>query len=80
MKIISFIVTLFMHFLIILSLKLLDNFNTILIIVFASTIIGLSIKLFYKNHNTNLNHLGWGILYGSLTAFISILLFTTYIL
>ncbi len=67
MKIISFIVTLFLHFSIILSLKLLDDFNSILIILFASIIIGLSIKLFHKNRNINLNHLGWGILYGSIS-------------
>ena len=73
MKAISFTSTIIFHFLIILSLKLLDNFNSILIIFLFSILIGLTIKLLSKNRSVSLNHLGWGILYGSITT-VSLLL------
>lgn len=80
MKSISFIITLIIHYLIIVKLKLFDNFSPACIICFVGIIIGLGIKFFSKNININLSHAGWGILYGSLTFFISMILFTCYML
>ncbi|MFH6949299.1 hypothetical protein ACHRV6_12450 [Flavobacterium sp. FlaQc-51] len=80
MKSISFIITLIIHYLIIVNLKLFDNFSPACIICFSGIIIGLAIKFFFKNRNTNLSHAGWGILYGSLVSFISMVLFTCYML
>lgn len=68
MKIAYFFLTLIVHLLIIVNLKLLDNFNSIIIIFLFSISIGLAIKLFSKNRSTNLKHLGWGILCGSITT------------
>lgn len=75
MKAISFTTTIIFQFLVIISLKLLDNFDSILIIFLFSILIGLAIKLLSKNRSISLNHLGWGILYGSITT-VTLLLIT----
>jgi len=79
MKIVYFFLTLIVHLLIIVNLKLLDNFNSILMIFLFSILIGLAIKLLSKNRSTNLKHLGWGILYGSITTVTLLLIAMTWL-
>jgi hypothetical protein len=75
MKTIYSILTIILHFLIIIDLKILDNLNLIIIILVLSTITGFTIKFLYKNKNKHLLNLGSGIFYGSLTSLISTTLF-----
>jgi hypothetical protein len=80
MRAISFTITILIHYLIIVRLKLFDNFSFVCIFCFSGIIIGLTIKFHSKNRNTNLNDAGWGILHASLISFISIVLFAMYML
>lgn len=78
MKHITFTITLILHFLIVYSLKLLDNFSLIILEIFASIIIGFIIVKFSGNKSP-IKSLGFGILYGSITSLIFLLLFSLWL-
>ncbi len=63
----SFILTISIQFLAILSLKLLDNFFLIIMIFIACLLGGRSMKS-SSSSNSQKKEIGWGIFYGSLTS------------
>jgi hypothetical protein len=68
MKYIFLLATLALQFLVVKSLKLLDNFTAIIGVFLLSILIGIIMKYALTNKNSILANVGWGILYGSLTA------------
>jgi Na+/phosphate symporter len=63
---ISFIVTILLQSLLVLNLKLLDNIYLIFSLFSALILIGLFLKIVFKK--SNLQQIGRGILFGSLTS------------
>lgn len=78
MKHIAFVITLILHFFTIYSLKLLDNFSAIILEISTSIIIGFIIVKLSENKNS-IKNLGFGILYGSITSLILLLLFSLWL-
>ena len=69
MKYLALIATLGLHFLAVLTLKLLDNPSTIIIILISSLTIGLVLKSRKGNQKIdNAYKVGWGMFYGSVTS------------
>ena len=66
-KVASFILTISIQFLAIISLKLLDNFFLIIMIFIACLLGGRSMKS-SNSSNSQKKEIGWGIFYGSLTS------------
>lgn len=75
MKQIVFTSTLVLHLFIIYTLKLLDNFLLIILILIASVTIGFVIRKFSENKESAKN-LGSGIFYGSITSLIILIVFS----
>jgi len=63
---ISFFATILFQFLLVLNLKLLDNTYLILSLFSAFILIGLFLKIVFKK--SNMQQIGKGILFGSLTS------------
>jgi len=78
MKNISFVITLILHFFIIYSLKLLDNFSVIILEISILIMMGFIIVKFSKN-KSSIKSLGFGILYGSITSLILLLSFSIWL-
>jgi hypothetical protein len=62
----SFISTILVQFLLVVNLKLLDNTYLILSVFFVFTLIGIFLKIAFKK--SNIQQIGNGILFGSLTS------------
>lgn len=73
-KIISFLLTLLIQFLSILTLKLLDNFYLIILIFIACLITG---HIFRTNTSSTSakKEIGWGLFYGSITSLLLTIVF-----
>ena len=74
MKQIAFIITLILHLFIVYTLKMLDSFSLIILIVVASITIGFVIRKFSENKEL-VKNLGSGIFYGSITSLIILTVF-----
>ncbi len=74
MKITSYILTILIQFLSLLTLKLLDNFYLVILIFITCLVSGLLIK---TNNSTKskTKEIGWGLLFGSLTSLALTILF-----
>jgi len=75
MKYIFFTVTLALQFLSILTLKLLDNFTLIIVILILSIVFGGIIKFSNEKSNLTIANIGWGLFYGSVTSLGLIIIF-----
>lgn len=75
MKALFFILTISLHLLCILALKLLDDIKIIIVIFFVSLILGVIIKLTEKNRKSLLSDIGWGLFYGSITSSVLVITF-----
>jgi hypothetical protein len=64
---ISLVLTLIAHISVLLTFKLLDDFNLIITIFSISLICGFLLKLYAKN---SLKKVGWGLFYGVITSLI----------
>jgi hypothetical protein len=78
LKITSFILTILIQFLSIVVLKLLDDFHLIIMIFIACLAVGLLAKLFNPT-NSNIQKIGWGLLFGSLTSLTLTVLFVVWL-
>jgi VIT1/CCC1 family predicted Fe2+/Mn2+ transporter len=68
MKAIAFALTLLLHFLMVVYLKLLDNFFLIISLMIASIMVGSAIAYSGKSFNANKRKIGTGIMLGALTS------------
>ena len=68
MKSIILISTIFLQFLSVVALKLLDNFGLIIGIFILSIAIGGLLKFSKTINNVTVLNIGWGLFYGSLTS------------
>jgi hypothetical protein len=75
MKYVYALLTISLHFIIVLILKLLDNYTLILLIFIGSLFIGLVIRSGAAKNNTQVKDAGWGLRAGSLISIIAIALF-----
>ena len=73
MKYISFCVTLALHFWAAKTLKLLDRFDTVMAIFLLVLLVGGALNFLEKG--SMVGKIGWGLFYGSLTAFILVVIF-----
>jgi len=78
LKLISFVITIFTEFLLIVGLQLLDSFDLILLIFTCCAISGLLITLKYQK-KSKMQEMGWGLLFGSLTSIILTISFTIWL-
>ncbi len=67
MKALFFTLTILLHLLFVLTLKLLDD-KIIIAIFLGCLILGLIIKIIEKNKKSLLSDIGWGLFYGSITS------------
>ena len=67
MKIVSFILTILIQFLSLVTLKLLDNFYHIILIFMSCLVSGLFIRINSPTQSKT-KKIGWGLLFGSLTS------------
>jgi hypothetical protein len=79
MKIVSYAFVVIFQIIIILQLKLLDNFYLILLIFITFLITGIKMNFFSKSKNVNFKNVGWGVFYGSLTSISLTILFITWL-
>jgi len=73
-KIISFLLTLLIQFLSILTLKLLDNFYLIILIFIACLITGYIFRTNTSSTSVK-KEIGWGLFYGSITSLLLTIVF-----
>lgn len=78
MKTTSFILTILIQFLLVFTLKLLDNFYLILLILISSLVIGFLIQI-SNSTKSNIKKIGWGLLFGSLTSLILTIMFVIWL-
>lgn len=78
LKLISFVLTIFTEFLLIVGLQLLDSLDLILFIFACCAISGLIITLRYQK-KSKIQEIGWGMLLGSLTSIILTITFVTWL-
>ena len=78
MKTTSFILTILIQFLLIFTLKLLDNFYLILLILISSLAVGFLIRISNLT-KSKIKKIGWGLLFGSLTSLILTILFVVWL-
>jgi hypothetical protein len=75
-KLFSFIATISFQFVLVVSLKLLDNFWLINALLFLSLAVGGVLHFPNKiKRNSTVNSIGWGLFYGSLTSLALIIIF-----
>lgn len=79
MKFISIILTVIIHLMVVIKLKLLDNFNVIFGIILATLIISLITMLLTKKSDNHLSKIFSGVFYGSMISTTSILIFTLWL-
>ena len=72
MKYFYLVLTLSLLYLCLRVIKLLDNTAGVLIIIILTSLVGLLVKVNSKE-NKPLQNLGWGLLYGGLSAFLLII-------
>jgi uncharacterized BrkB/YihY/UPF0761 family membrane protein len=75
-KLFSFIATISFQFVLVVSLKLLDNFWLIIALLFLCLAVGGVVHFTNKNKKTStVNSIGWGLFYGSITSLALIIIF-----
>lgn len=79
MKYFVFVLTLLLHFIAILTLKLLDNFFPIIAIFLGSIVFGLIILITTNDKGSNRRKIGWGLFYGSITSLTLTIAFTIWL-
>ena len=78
MKIVSFVLTILIQFLSLMTLKLLDNFYLIILIFISCLLAGFLIKM-NSSVKSRTKEIGWGLLYGSLTSVTLVILFVIWL-
>jgi len=79
MRYLLIFLTLIFHFTLILTVKLLDNFSLIIVILFASLILGLIILITARDKKSIIREFGWGLFFGSLTSIALTIMFIIYL-
>jgi hypothetical protein len=80
MKYLFLIATVFLQFLLVLTLKLLDSFDVIIAIFILCLGIGAFINFSKKkSKNGTVNPVGWGLFYGSLASLGLVIVFTIWL-
>jgi hypothetical protein len=75
MKYFYLVLTLLLHFLLLLTLKLLDNPGVLFLAFFLILFVGLLLYNFTGKQNKSVRDFGWGLLFGSLTTVVCVVVF-----